>query len=157
MKKYLKISSAILTITLLTSCAGHKQGGGTAIGAVTGGLIAGALFGKGEGKILTAALGAVAGGFIGNKIGKNMDDTDKMMAERTSSKALEYSPSGKAVEWKNPDNGHSGYITPTKTYTNPNNGRYCREYTQVVNIGGQMEKAYGKACRQPDGQWEVVR
>ena len=159
MKIYTKISAVILATTLLTSCGPNgmsKQGGGTAIGAV-GGALLGAQFGKGGGQLLAAGLGAVAGGFIGNRIGKSMDDTDRMMAERSSRKALEYSPSGQAVEWRNPDNNHSGYITPTRTFKNPNDGRYCREYTQVVNIGGKQEKAYGKACRQPDGQWEVVR
>ncbi len=156
MKKYVRISALILSVVLLTGCAGNKQGSGTAIGAVAGGLL-GAQFGKGSGQLLAAGLGAVAGGFIGNQIGKNMDDTDRMMAERSSTKALEYSPSGKAVEWRNPDNGHSGYVTPTKTYTNPSNGRYCREYTHVVNIGGKQEKAYGTACRQSDGQWEVTK
>jgi hypothetical protein len=34
-------------------------------------------------------------------------------------------------------------------------GRYCREFQQQVAIGGHTERAYGTACRQPDGSWEV--
>ncbi len=34
-------------------------------------------------------------------------------------------------------------------------GRYCREFQQSVVIGGQSEQAYGIACQQPDGSWEV--
>lgn len=141
--------------TLLSSCEGHKQGAGTGIGALAGGIL-GAQFGKGSGKFVTAGLGALAGGLIGNSIGKSLDEHDKMMAERASQNALESSPSGTTVAWQNPDNGNSGTITPTKTYK-LNNGRYCREYTQTINVGGKAEKAYGKACRQPDGAWEIVQ
>jgi len=35
-------------------------------------------------------------------------------------------------------------------------GRYCREFLQEVVIGGRKEQAYGTACRQPDGSWEVI-
>jgi len=30
----------------------------------------------------------------------------------------------------------------------------CREYQTTIMIGGKREKAYGKACRQPDGTWK---
>lgn len=33
---------------------------------------------------------------------------------------------------------------------------YCREFTQVVDIGGRAESAYGTACMQPDGSWQIV-
>jgi hypothetical protein len=32
---------------------------------------------------------------------------------------------------------------------------YCREYTKTVSIGGKAERAYGTACQQPDGSWEI--
>ena len=35
-------------------------------------------------------------------------------------------------------------------------GRYCREFQQEVTIGGKTERAYGTACRQPDGAWEII-
>jgi surface antigen len=35
-------------------------------------------------------------------------------------------------------------------------GAYCREFQQTVSIGGREERAYGTACRQPDGSWKVV-
>ena len=34
-------------------------------------------------------------------------------------------------------------------------GEYCRECQQTVVIGGREEDAYGVACRQPDGSWEI--
>lgn len=35
-------------------------------------------------------------------------------------------------------------------------GDYCREYTRTVYIGNRREEAYGTACLQPDGQWQIV-
>lgn len=34
--------------------------------------------------------------------------------------------------------------------------RYCREYTKSVRVGGDLQSAYGTACMQPDGSWEIV-
>lgn len=34
-------------------------------------------------------------------------------------------------------------------------GRYCREYTRDVLIGGQWQQSYGRACLQPGGAWEI--
>lgn len=51
------------------------------------------------------------------------------------------------------------YNTSPITYTTPpaptNNGRYCREYTKQVWVGGRMQESYGQACMQPDGAWEI--
>ena len=33
---------------------------------------------------------------------------------------------------------------------------YCREYNKTVSINGRAERAYGTACRQHDGSWEIV-
>lgn len=33
---------------------------------------------------------------------------------------------------------------------------YCREFSQGVNIGGQIQSSYGVACMQPDGAWQIV-
>lgn len=38
------------------------------------------------------------------------------------------------------------------TYQEP----YCREFTKVVTIGGRAQNAYGQACQQADGSWEIV-
>lgn len=144
----------LLSCMMLSSCA-DKRGTGTVVGAGLGALL-GSQFGKGGGQIFAVAAGAMAGGFIGNKIGEQMDEHDKLMAERSAQKALENAKSGTKVVWKNPDTNHSGSVTPTKTYQN-REGRYCREYTQEVTIGGETQKAYGTACRQPDGQWVIVK
>ena len=69
--------------------------------------------------------------------------------------SLETAPSGQASEWRNPDSGHSGTFTPTRTYQTES-GQYCREYTQEIMVGGERHESYGTACRQPDGTWQIV-
>jgi surface antigen len=158
MKSTVKFISLIISCLLLQGCAGdsmNKQGAGTLIGGVAGGLI-GSKFGKGEGALLATGLGAVGGALIGGSIGKSMDEQDRKLASLASQNAFENSTSGSTKEWRNPDNGNYGSITPQKAYQN-DSGQYCREYTQTVVIGGETSKAYGTACRQPDGQWKIVK
>lgn len=153
-----KILSCVAMVVLLTNCAGqdgrvNKKGVGTILGGVAGAAL-GSQFGKGSGQVVGMGLGAIAGAFIGNQIGDMMDEQDKMKMTNTANHSLENSPSGKASTWRNPDSGNYGSFTPIKTYQE--NGRYCREYTQTVTVAGKSQQAYGTACRQPDGTWQVV-
>lgn len=155
MKLALKCFIFISLLSLLQGCFNelNKQTGGTLIGGVTGALL-GSRFGKNNGNILSTGFGAVAGALIGGQIGKTMDDSDRKLLEISSQQALEYNPIGKVVEWRNPDNNHCGYVTPIKTFIN-NSGEHCREYSQIIIIDGEKEKAYGTACRKPDGSWQM--
>lgn len=160
MKSYVKIISNVLvfitSLLIVNACSGqmNKQSGATLIGGVAGGLL-GSQFGGGEGKLIATGVGALAGALIGGQIGQSMDKYDRGLLEKSSHQALEYYPSGSSVEWRNPDSGNYGYITPTNTLKTEQG--YCREYSQEIVIGGQREKAYGKACRKPDGNWEIVQ
>jgi hypothetical protein len=62
-------------------------------------------------------------------------------------------PLGERIIWQ--EGGASGYVVATREGTTPS-GRYCREFQHQVSIGGRVEQAYGTACRNPDGSWEVV-
>ncbi len=155
MKLTLKIMPIILAATMLHGCTMNKQGGGTLIGGVAGGLL-GSQFGKGTGQLAATGIGVLAGALIGGQIGKTMDEHDRQLAQLSSQKALETGSSGQSVEWHNPDSGNYGYVTPERAFKN-DQGQYCREYTQTIVVGGKQEKAYGKACRKPDGQWEIVQ
>jgi len=118
-------------------------------GAAVGGLIAAAAGGGGP-----AIAGAVIGGaLLGGLAGNMLDQRDKRLAAEAQQRALESAPTGKPVAWTNPDNGHSGTITPVRTYQS--GGTYCREFQTNVVIDGKPDKAYGTACRQPDGSWKV--
>ena len=62
-------------------------------------------------------------------------------------------PIGERITWHEGDAG--GSVVATREGTSES-GRYCREFQQQVTIGGRIEDAYGTACRNPDGSWEVV-
>jgi len=152
----LKKQSIILVTSslVLSSCeTGNKQNIGMATGAVAGGLL-GSTIGNGSGKFAATGLGMILGAAIGGSIGAQMDMEDKKRMQYSTQQALENAPSGHVVKWRNPDSGHYGYVTPVRTYQEY--GEYCREFTQEVVIGGQKQKAYGKACRRPDGQWQII-
>lgn len=134
---------------------GPKETLGTVGGAILGGL-AGAQFGAGEGRLWATGIGAVLGALAGSQVGKSLDRADRAYMSSTTQATLEHSKTGATSTWKNPDSGHSGTVTPTKTYQKTD-GRYCREFQQTVTIGGKEEKAYGTACRQPDGSWQIVQ
>lgn len=150
------IASLALSLTLI-SCAEqggafNKQGIGTILGGA-GGAVLGSNIGKGHGRIAAIALGTLAGAALGNSLGSSLDKADKQYMTNTSQNTLESVPTGQTVAWKNPDSGNSGSITPTKTFQN--NGKYCREYTQTVKVAGKIQQAYGQACRQADGSWQI--
>lgn len=159
--KYLMAAAVLAVSVALAGCAPHGQGGiskktgGTLIGAGLGGL-AGAQIGKGSGKLAAVAIGALAGAFIGRQVGASLDRADRLAMERTAQGALERNKIGQPSTWTNPDTGHSGTIKPVKTYKTARN-QYCREYQQTVTIGGKTERAYGTACRQPDGTWKILK
>ncbi len=142
----------------LAGCAnsglGQKQTVGALAGAGAGGLL-GAQFGHGPAQLAATAAGTLAGALLGGAVGKSLDQTDQLYARSAEYHALEYAPSGSQTSWQNPDSGHSGSIIPTRTYETAS-GDYCREFQQQAAIGGHIEEVYGTACRQPDGQWQLV-
>lgn len=154
---YRKVAAFLLAGTMLAACTdgtGPKEGVGTVLGAATGAVL-GAQVGQGTGQLAAVATGTLLGAFLGSEVGKSLDRADIAYAERTRQRSLERNPAGTTSTWTNPDSGHSGTITPVKTYQQPS-GDYCREYQTTVTVGGQTEDAYGTACRQPDGSWKIV-
>ena len=150
------IAAAAIALTAAacenSSLGGTKQTVGTLAGGAAGGLV-GAQFGGGTGQLAATAAGALLGAFIGSEIGRTMDDVDKLKAERAYEKATT-APIGDQITWSNPETGNRGSVTPTREGTSTT-GAYCREFQQTGVIGGREEEAYGVACRQPDGAWEI--
>ena len=146
----------VLSTLALTACmenTGNKEMMGTATGAILGG-VAGAQFGKGTGQLVGVGLGALLGSMVGSEFGKSLDKADLAYADRASERAAT-APVGQTISWNNPQSGNSGTITPTRDGTR-SDGRYCREYTQTIYVGGQKQSGVGQACRNPDGTWDVI-
>ncbi len=148
------VFAVALSLGACVTDQGDKQTLGTLVGAGLGGL-AGSQIGSGTGRLAAVGAGVLLGGLLGNSVGKSLDKADIAYAERNAQETLEYQPTGATLSWVNPDSGNSGTVTPTATYQSET-GRYCREYRQTVTVGGELQSAYGTACRQPDGSWEIV-
>jgi surface antigen len=127
--------------------------GGTVLGAIGGGLL-GAQIGHGSGNLAAVAAGTLLGAFLGREMGSSLDRSDALAAEEAS-RAAYAAPLGQGVTWNNPRNGHTGTIVPAREGQDTS-GNYCREFQQTIQVGGRSEQAYGRACRQPDGAWQVV-
>ena len=97
----------------------------------------------------------LAGGFIGNNIGRKLDCADQDYHYDTTQSALEYKKTGRSAGWSNPDSGHAGSVTPTKTFFAAD-GRPCREFTQTIFVDGKEESVTDTACRGEDGTWKIV-
>jgi len=142
-------------VFLITGCETTSNGQKTVIGglggAAAGGLLAAAVGGGSTG----IAAGTIMGGLVGGAVGNRMDAADRREAQRAAMRAFDTAPSGRTVAWRNPDSGNSGSITPTRTYQTAR-GQYCREFQQTVTIGGETQQAFGRACRQPSGSWQIV-
>jgi surface antigen len=159
---------AVLAATsLLTACAepggrGVTQGGsgvnkqeiGTLAGAIGGGIL-GSNIGGGKGAIAGTIAGTLLGGALGNSIGSSLDNADRAAYNDASQRALETAQPGQSLPWKNTQSGNYGSITPSGYYKD-SQGRYCREYTQKIIVGGKTQEGHGTACREPDGTWKII-
>lgn len=148
-----RLAVAAFALLALAGCAneGPKQTGGALLGGI-GGAVVGSQFGSGTGQLVGTAVGTLLGAYMGSEVGKSLDQADHMYAQQASTRAFS---TGRPQSWQNSQSGNSGVIQPQSAYQGPN-GQTCRDYTQTVTIGGKKETAYGRACRQSDGSWQIV-
>ena len=158
-KSFLRLTAAAVVALSLAGCESAqnnpKQSIGTLLGAGLGALV-GSQLGSGKGQLAAVAVGALAGAWAGSEVGKSLDKADKQYAERTAQNGLEYNQTGQEVAWKNPDSGNSGTFKPTTTYK-LDNGTNCRDFETTIYVDGEKESGVGRACRRPDGIWQIVR
>ena len=151
-----KISMVCVLLMLLSaiSCAPGNRGGetvGTLTGILVGAIIGHQVGGDSTARALGAGVGMVVGGLVGSQLGRMYDQLNAEEQRVHSSiitESIQTSKVGEGNQWYNPETGNSGRVVVTKEQ------EYCREYQQTIVIGGKEEKAYGTACRQPDGSWK---
>jgi len=86
------------------------------------------------------------------KILDNLNEEQQRAHEAAQIRATN-APVGETIIWN--QSGASGSVTTTRDGTSTS-GRYCREFQHEVTIGSRKEIAYGTACQQPDGSWEII-
>jgi len=133
--------------------SGTKEKVGAVSGAVIGGIL-GSKVGGGSGQLWATGAGALLGAFAGSEIGKSLDRADRQHLGQANQQAHN-APIGETVSWSNPESGNYGEVTPVRDGES-SYGRYCREYEQTIYVAGQKETAYGTACKNDDGTWEVI-
>jgi len=69
--------------------------------------------------------------------------------------AVENGASGDPVEWKNPDNGHSGKVTAARAFESEE-GRNCRKVLIESTAGGHSGTTKYDLCRYEDGIWREI-
>lgn len=122
---------------------------GNVLGGVVGG-VAGNQIGRGSGRTAAVIGGTIIGVMVGGSVGRSMDGIDQGCVAG----ALDYVPDQRAIAWAG-DQGERYRVTPVRSW-GEDGGRYCREYQATAVVGGRKQQTYGTACRQPDGQWEIV-
>jgi surface antigen len=105
-------------------------------------------------KLPGLAMIAVLSAWLGGEVGASLDRADRTYAQNATYTALEHHPTGTASTWRNPDTGHYGAVTPTRTYKTAE--RDCRDFEQTVVVDGREEIIHGTACREPDGTWRSL-
>ena len=148
-----------LALTLAACATGpgardtQQHAGATVAGVVVGGLV-GSAFGGGTGKVLMTAAGAVAGGFIGDRLYKKHADSE--YEKDAAQRALNNAASGQRVTWSDSRTNESGYFIPLNT-KQMSDGRVCRDFRRGLTLGGQaVDETTGTACKQSNGQWDTV-
>src|SRR3990167_9241037 len=138
----------IASFDLVSCTPGNNTMGSTAAGALAGGLIGNQIF-HGQNAFAGVLAGALVGGIVGNQIGQYMDRQDKINMQS----AIVNTPVNQEATWTSDKAGPNGQpvtytVKPVKNYTSRHH-HYCREYQTTVTVGGKVQQAYGKACRQP--------
>ncbi|MBE0596696.1 MAG: hypothetical protein IH614_05465, partial [Desulfuromonadales bacterium] len=107
--------------------------------------------------MVAAALGVwiVAAAFAVQAQMLPLEAAEQQAMNDTVQYALENNRTEQAADWVNPDTGRAGAVVPVRTFHDPQ-GLPCREFLTVITIGGREEQGYGTACRQPDGDWQIV-
>lgn len=133
--------------------AGTKETVGTAVGAVAGGF-AGSKIGGGSGQLWATGVGTLLGAWLGNEVGSSLDKADIAYAKQAEQKAYS-APIGQTVSWNNPQSGNYGTVTPIRDGSTAS-GDYCREYEQTIYVDGRAETGVGVACKRANGTWDII-
>lgn len=144
-------TSFLLSIALV-GCDPQGELNHEDVGALTGSVLGGVLGAQVHGHGRTAAIigGTLLGGYMGGNVGRSMDDVDRMKLAHS----LEYTQPHKSAHWVNEKHGKDVTVTMEDNYRH--HGRLCRRFKTLVIIDHREQQAYGKACRRPNGQWQII-
>lgn len=99
---------------------------------------------------LAAGLAACAGAVpLDADLYEAMTEQDISLAAKLLQRTLDHAPDGTTRRWINDESGHSGAITPVRSYI-ASTGQYCRDYREDLSVGGENRNFRYSACREED-------
>jgi len=151
-----------------------NQNIGTVVGAGAG-VLAGSMFGQGNGRIIAMALGGAAGAWAGNQIGAKLDENARLKRQGAAEAALNRPANAPPVTWSSdlpPEpvaaSQSNAAPAPKQTAAAPAHrratgsaktvgessdaGRPCRTIEEDVDIAGEKEKVRSTFCK-VNGDW----
>ena len=84
-----------------------------------------------------------------------LSPTDWNYARGALGLALTSTQSGPPVPWANPETGTRGNFAPVSAAISAD-GRTCRDFVATRTENGREVQLRGRACRTPDGQWDIA-
>ena len=156
-----RLTIVMTVVVFLGACANDPEASnvlgrslGAGVGAVAGGYL-GNKIGTGTANTIATTVGVAMGAYFGGRLFDKLSRGDLNLASAAQSAALENAPSGKAVTWSNPDSGTAGMATAKPAFEKKGVGP-CRPFTHLIQQGSKKETVEGVACRNPDGSWRVL-
>ena len=83
---------------------------------------------------------------------QGLAESDVALASQLVQTTLENAPDGATRRWSNRHTGHSGEVTPLRTYVSEQ-GYFCRDYREELAVAGGSGRFYHTACRDDAARW----
>lgn len=99
-------------------------------------------------------IGGIVGGGLAANAGVDLSRRERLEAADAEYRALESTPAGQPVEWRDAQTGNSGTVTAAQPYRV--GSQDCRPYSHVLKADGATRSVRGTACRNPDGSWTLL-
>ncbi|EKF19771.1 RT0821/Lpp0805 family surface protein [Nitratireductor pacificus] len=98
--------------------------------------------------------GIEGGGLVNGTLGTALSRQQRRLAMEAEYRALESTPAGQDVAWRDGGSGRAGTVRAAQPYRV--GSQDCRQYTHTIEINGASRAARGTACRNPDGSWTLL-
>jgi surface antigen len=156
MKRLLCVALIALSVS---GCALRDRDNKLATAAITGALVGGFIgwevFGPGTSGMLGATFVGAGGAGAAYLATNYVLIREQEALHHTTYDALESVPPGQTARWKSADSEMSASITPLHTFFDKD-GRPCREFVIVYQIGQSQETMRRTACRTINGAWQTI-
>ncbi|MPY73677.1 MAG: hypothetical protein GEU87_05405 [Alphaproteobacteria bacterium] len=154
-----KILCLAIIAYLVSGCAltdrKNKLAVATVAGGLAGAMIGWSVFGPGtEGIFGALAIGGVSAG-TAYLITDEMLWREKESLHRATYQSLQDGKEGQPTNWSSQDSAARASITPMRTFRDKQ-GRLCRDFVVVFDIGETRESVMRTACQGVDGAWQTV-